>query len=190
MPNSNFNTDVRVGGGGSITVNELEVVDGSGNVVGVVNTTNVTASGDTVLGDATSDLLTVAGDSLHRGTLYQAQGAPTAETGAATITAADLESRIITITQSTGSDVALTVDTGTAMDTALTNAAIGDSFDWYVINLSAALADTATVTTASGHTLVGEMTVESAHADSEFQSSAHFTSRKTAANTWITYRLS
>lgn len=153
---------------------------------------DLTVSGLATVGEtlAVTGVVTCASDNYVRGNFYVAQGAPTAETGAATITAADLISGIITITHTTGSTVALTVDTGTAMDTALPSAAAGDAFDWYVINLSAALADTATVTAAAGHTLVGEGVVESAHADSEFQSSAHFRSRRTAANTWITYRLS
>jgi len=142
-------------------------------------------SGKKTLWDQSADAL------ILRGNLFVDQVAPTAETGAATIAAADLITGIVTITQSTGSTVALTLDTGTAMDTALAEAdTVNDSFDWYIINLSAALADTATVTAAAGHTIVGEPIVESAHADSEFQSSAHFRSRRTATNTWVTYRLS
>lgn len=126
---------------------------------------------------------------LEAGVVYQ--GAPTAETTAATIAAADLWSKIITVTHSAGATQAYTLDTGTAMDTALAHRVpINHGFYWTLINLSSALADTATVTAATGHTIVGEAVVESAHADSEFQSSGRFFSRRTAANTWVTYRIS
>jgi len=58
-----------------------------------------------------------------------------------------------------------------------------------VINLSAALADTITMTANTGFTLVGNAIVESAHADSEWMSSGLFRIRKTAANTFVAYRL-
>jgi hypothetical protein len=128
---------------------------------------------------------------IRDGSFHGIQGAPTAETGAATITIADILSGIVTITQSTGATVALTVDTGTAMDTGMpASFGIGQYIDWTVINLSAAAADTATVTTASGHTLVGTMIVQSAHASTGllYGNSVTFRSRRTAANTWITYR--
>jgi hypothetical protein len=71
--------------------------------------------------------------------------------------------------------------------------AVGDSFDWYIINLStAADADIITVTAAADHTIVGVAVVQSAKTTTgglSGSSSAHFRSRKTAATTWITYRL-
>jgi hypothetical protein len=77
------------------------------------------------------------------------------------------------------------------MDAAMpTGFGADESFDIVIINLSAALADTVTVTAGTGFTIVGEAVVESAHADSEFQSSAQFRCRKTAANTFVAYRLS
>lgn len=56
-----INRDTRFTGGAEIISNELTVVDGDGNVVGVVNTTNVTASGNTVLGDSVADSTTITG---------------------------------------------------------------------------------------------------------------------------------
>lgn len=127
----------------------------------------------------------------NRGLVVKDQPTPTAETGAATLTIADLLTGIITITQSTGATVALTVDTGALIEAGLPqNFAVDDSFDFTIINLSAALLDTATLTTAaSGTTMVGQMVVDSAHADSEFPSSGTFRCRKTAADTFVFYRL-
>lgn len=120
------------------------------------------------------------------------QGAPTAETGAATITIADILTGIVTLTHTVGATVALTLDTGTAMDTGKpATVGAGQAIDWYLINLSAAAADTGTLTAASGHTIVGNPIVQSSHVSTGgiTGNSAHFRSRRTAANTWISYRL-
>jgi hypothetical protein len=58
--------------------------------------------------------------------------------------------------------------------------AIGDSVDWTVINTGP---NTFTVTAATGHTIVGAAAVATA-------TSGWFRTRKTAADTFITYRLS
>lgn len=129
---------------------------------------------------------------IRDGVVHGVQGAPTAETGAATVTIADILSGIVTLTQSTGGDVALTLDTGTAMDAGMpASFGIGQFIDWTVINLSAAAADTGTVTASSGHTVVGVMIVQSAHSTTGglYGNAARFRSRRTAANTWITYRI-
>lgn len=129
---------------------------------------------------------------LHDGRVWQAQPAPTAETGVATITIADILTRIVTITHATGSDIALTLDDGTSMD-AGDPAALGTDIgiEWSILNLSAAAADTATLTAAAGHTIVGNPIVQSAHSSTGgiYGNSARFLSRRTAANTWITYRI-
>lgn len=83
------------------------------------------------------------------------------------------------VTSTTGAAVAATLDTGTVMDTSNTFA-IGDSFDWTVINTGA---NAFTVTAAAGHTIVGVAAVATV-------TSGRFRTLKTAANTFITYRLS
>lgn len=82
------------------------------------------------------------------------------------------------VTSTSGAAVAATLDTGTVMDTSATFA-IGDSFDWSVINTGG---NTFTVTAAAGHTIVGVATVATV-------TSARFRTLKTAANTFVTYRL-
>lgn len=83
------------------------------------------------------------------------------------------------VTSTTGAAVAATLDTGTVMDTSATFA-IGDSFDWTVINTGA---NAFTVTAAAGHTIVGVAAVATV-------TSGRFRTLKTAANTFITYRIS
>lgn len=94
-----------------------------------------------------------------------------------TLTAAMTLSGIVTST--TAAAVAGTLDTGSVVEGA-SDFAIGDSFDWSVINTGP---NTFTVTASSGHTIVGAAAVATA-------TSGRFRTRKTAANTFVTYRLS
>lgn len=118
------------------------------------------------------------------------QGTPTAKTTAATLTIAELLTKLITGTHAAGATAAYTLPTGT-----LTDAGIklndNDSFDWVLINLSAAAVDTITLTAGTGHTIVGNPIVQSAHSSTGgvYGNSAQFRTRKTAANTFVTYRI-
>lgn len=109
---------------------------------------------------------------------HQYQGAPTALDATGTLTAAAIIGGLVT--SSTAAAVTATLDTGAIMDTA-SQFAIGDSFDWSAINTGAANAFT--VTASTGHTIVGAGAVAAS-------SSGHFRTRKTAASTFVTYRLS
>ena len=123
-------------------------------------------------------------------TFCRHQAAPTAMTTAATITAAALLAGLITGTHAAGATQAYTLPTGADLDAALSSAfRINGSFDFTIINLSAALADTITLTASVGITIVGKAVVDSAHADSEFPNSGMFRVRKTAADTFVAYRL-
>lgn len=104
------------------------------------------------------------------------QGTPGVLNATGAVTAAMILSGIVTST--TAAAVAGTVPTGTVMDAA-SEFAVGDSFDWSVI---ATGANAFTVTASTGHTLVGTMAVATA-------TSGRFRTRKTAANTFVTYRL-
>lgn len=130
------------------------------------------------------------GEIINRGLVAKTQGAPNAQTVAATLTIANLKTGIITGTHAAGATQAYTLPTGTLTDAGL-QFAVGDSFDWYLINLSAAALDTITVTAGVDHTLVGDGIVQSAHVTTGqlYGASAHFRTRKTAANTYVTYRL-
>jgi len=82
------------------------------------------------------------------------------------------------IVTSAAATVAGTVPTGTVLDAAL-EMEIGESFDWSVIKVGA---NGFTVTAATGHTLVGDAVVATA-------TTGMFRTRKTAAVTYVTYRI-
>jgi hypothetical protein len=122
--------------------------------------------------------------------IVTAQGAPAAMTTAAAITRTNILSGIITGTQATGATVAYTLCTGASLDEG-SEFVIGEAFDWVLINLSAAAADTITVTADTGHTIVGNPIVQSAHASTGgiYGNSSQWRTRKTAADTFVTYRI-
>lgn len=108
------------------------------------------------------------------------QGAPGALNATGALTAALILTGIVT--SSAAAAVVATVDTGTAMDTALADTvAIGEAFDWSAINTDAINAFTVTAA-AAGHTLVGSGVVDGG-------GSGRFRSKRAAANMWITYRI-
>lgn len=109
----------------------------------------------------------------------------------ASLLTSDMMQGIITATHTTGATMTLTLPTGTLADTAA-GIQIGKGWEWSLINLSAAAADTVTLAAASGHTIVGAVLIPSSHSSTggvNGTNSARFFTRKTAANTFITYRL-
>lgn len=119
------------------------------------------------------------------------QPVPTAETTAVTLTIAKLLTGIITATHTVGATQAYTLPTGALID-AWPAFNIGDSFDWSLINLSAAALDTVTVTADTGHTIVGNPIVQSAHSSTGgvYGNSSLWRTKKTAASVFVSYRLS
>jgi hypothetical protein len=118
------------------------------------------------------------------------QVTPTAETVAVTLTAAELLTGLVTGTHTAGATAAYTLPTGTLLDAA--GAFLVDEyFDWTLINLSAAAADTITVTAGADHTVVGTMICQSAHSSTGLVhgNALRLRTRKTAANTFVSYRL-
>jgi hypothetical protein len=94
-----------------------------------------------------------------------------------TLTAALITGGIVTST--TAAAVAATLETGATLDAA-TAMSIGDSFDWSAINTGG---NTFTVTASTGHTIVGVAAVVTV-------TSGQFRTLKTAAATFVTYRIS
>ena len=131
------------------------------------------------------------GTAANAGPKLVVQGAPVAMTTAATITSAALIGGLITGTHSAGATQAYTLPTGAVLDAAVDMAA-DQAFDFTIINLSAAAADTITLTApASGITLVGEPVVAASHSTTGelYGTSATFRMRKTASETFICYRI-
>jgi len=103
------------------------------------------------------------------------QGTPGVLDATGALTAAMIVTGLVT---SAAATVAGTVPTGTVMDAAV-EMAIDEAIDWSLVKVGA---NDFTVTAATGHTLVGVAVVSTA-------TSALFRTRKTAANTFVTYRL-
>jgi hypothetical protein len=109
---------------------------------------------------------------------FQLQGAPGVLNATGTLTAAMILSGIVTSTSAAA--VTATLDVGSVVEAA-SEFAIGDSFDWSVINTGPS---TFTVTSpGASHTIVGVGAVLTLI-------SAVWRTRKTAADTFISYRLS
>lgn len=108
---------------------------------------------------------------------YHVQGAPGVLNATGTLTSTMILAGIVTST--TAAAVTATLDTGAIMDTA-NNFAVNDSFDWAAINTGGANAFT--VTASAGHTIVGAGAVAAS-------TSGLFRTRKTAADTFVTYRI-
>jgi hypothetical protein len=108
---------------------------------------------------------------------FQRQGTPGVLNVTGALTAAMILSGIVTST--TAAAVAGTLPTGAVLDAA-SEFAIGDSFDWSVI---ATGANAFTVTAAAtGHTIVGTAAVATV-------TSGAWRTRKTAAETFVSYRI-
>lgn len=119
------------------------------------------------------------------------QPTPATMTTAASILINDMVKGIINATPTaTGATVAYTLPTGTLCDSKL-RFDIDESFDWVLINNALAALDTITVTASTGHTLVGGAIVQSLHVTTGGITgySATFRTRKTGANTYVTYRI-
>lgn len=151
-------------------------------------------TGADILSITQSGLLrTITLASLFAGIIARIKAAPvpTAKTTTVTLTIAELLTLIITGTHSAGSTQTYTLPTGTLCEAGATFA-VGSGFEWSLINLSAAAADTITVAAGTDHTVVGNMVVQSAHSTTGalYGNSARFLTKKTATNTFVTYRIS
>lgn len=107
------------------------------------------------------------------------QAAPGTLNSTGTLTGALILGGIVTST--TAAAVTATLDTGAVMD-AVIDMDVNDAFEWTAINTGGANAFTVTAA-ASGHTVVGAGAVAAS-------TSGRFLTRKTAADTFVTYRLS
>lgn len=107
------------------------------------------------------------------------QGAPTALTGAATATVAQLVNGLFTFNGTAGN---LTLPTVAELEAGIPNATRVDiAFDFHIINIDATT-DDVTVAAGTGWTLVGNMVVTET-------TSGHFRARKTGVGTWTLYRI-
>lgn len=115
----------------------------------------------------------------ERESLFGYQGAPGALDATGTLTAALILGGLVT--SSTAAAVTATLDTGAIME-AVIDMDVNDFFDWSAINTGGSNAFTVTAA-ASGHTVVGSGAVAA-------NSAVRFRTRKTAFETFVTYRIS
>jgi hypothetical protein len=106
------------------------------------------------------------------------QGAPAAVNATATLTVANLKTGIITSTSAAATD--MTLPTGTLTEGGFSGVYTNMTFEWSVINTGPSLVR---VLAGTDHTIVGSGSVATG-------TSGRFASRRTAANTFVTYRLS
>ena len=112
--------------------------------------------------------------------IFAVQPVPTAKAASATLTIAELLTLLITTSGTTA--IALTLPTGTLCDAGITAPAlpVGGFFDWAIINTGTSAA-AVTLGAGTGHTIVGAAVVA-------IGTSAGWRTKKTAANTFVTYR--
>ena len=107
------------------------------------------------------------------------QGAPTALTAAATLTAAQLSNGLFTYT---GAAVNLTLPTVALLEADISSASkVNAAFDFVIINADATT-DDVTLAAGTGWTIVGNAVVVEA-------TSAQFRARKTGDGAWTAYRI-
>jgi hypothetical protein len=109
--------------------------------------------------------------------------APAAATGDATLSVAQITSGIL-LGSPGSSAAAYTLPSGAVLDAALGNAKVGSSFDLAVINVDGSGSGIITMTTATGWTLVGLMTIVATAGTAQA-----FRARKTGDATWSLYRI-
>ena len=112
---------------------------------------------------------------------FDQQPTPTALSATATLTIAQLLTGIVTTSGTVA--ITLTLPTGTLTDAGVTGPAlpVNGCFDWAIINTGTS-SGAVTMAAGTGHTLVGGATMA-------IGTSAGFRTRKTAANTFVSYRV-
>ena len=112
---------------------------------------------------------------------FEQQPTPTAIAATATLTIAQLLTLIVTTSGTVA--ITLTLPTGALCDAGIVAPAMpaGGCFDWAVINTGTS-AGAVTVAAGTAHTIVGSAAVA-------IGTSAGFRTRKTAAATFVTYRM-
>lgn len=123
------------------------------------------------------------------GAVLRQQAAPAAKTVSATLTAGEILGGLLTVNQGAGAASQLQLPLASALDAALPHAVADDSFDFSLINVSTTDADDASITTNTGWTLNGDMTVPARSAAGSLNCSGLFRARKTGAAAWSLYRI-
>lgn len=178
-----------VGGAAQVAGGAGGATSGSGGaatVTGGAGTAGNANGGDVTIAGGVANGSGVNGVVRENGVTLRQQGAPASQDTAATLTAAQILTGIIT--SNPAAAVNLQLPLATAMDTALPTSIAGDSFDFTIANINGTAANTDTVTTNTGWTLVGNVVMPGLTAGPG--TSGRFRARKTATGAWTLYRLS
>jgi len=114
--------------------------------------------------------------------VIQTVPAPATATATATLTAAQITNGIL-LGSPGSSAAAYTLPTCAVLDAALANAKVGSSFDFSVLNVDGSGSGVITMTTNTGWTLVGLMTIVATAGTAQV-----FRARKTGDAAWSLYR--
>lgn len=173
-----------VGGPGGATSGD----GGAAEVTGGAGTANNDDGGNVVISGGAPHGTGKEGIIALRSIVIKPQGAPTAKTTTAAISAAELMAGIITTTGATAPSEHQ-LPTGTLIDAELPGIATGDSFDFYVINTGTGASDDATLTVNTDVTIVGNPTVGAITDGTTTDGSGHFRMRRSGTNTYVCYRI-
>lgn len=169
-----------VTGATTLSAAELGVLDSVTAGTGAASKALVLSAGE--------DVRMPAAGVFAAGVLTKQQAAPAAKTVTAGISAAELVAGLITTTGVTGPSVHQ-LPTGTEIDAVIPGVATGDSFDFVIINTGVGANDDATITVNADVTIIGNPTIGALTDATIISGSATFRARRSAANTYVVYRI-
>jgi hypothetical protein len=152
--------------GSTINVNTAGAVNGSL----VINTANASVVAEKARVDSAGNV------QLQAGSVMPYAPTPESISAATTLTNANIQTQII---NTTGTTYTVTMPLGTTLDTLADWAAVNLSYDFSIINTASG---TITMAVNTGVTSLGTLTITAA-------TSARFRIRRTAASTYVLYRL-
>jgi hypothetical protein len=172
-----FNTAVGSNSGSAITTGSYNVV--IGGYTGAAAPISGTGSNWVVLSDGASNVRQIidpSGNIQCNNAVVAYAPEPATFSALATLTNANLQTQLVV---TSGTSFTLTMPTGSTLDTLITWAGVDLGYDFSVINTASG---TITMAGNTGVTIVGRTTVVSAV-------SGRFRIRRTAASTYIMYRI-
>lgn len=176
---SDWNTFLGYSAGSAVTTGGYNVIIGAytGNVAPI----SATGSNWIVLSDGVGTVRQVIDSSgnatFGTGAVVVYAPAPASISTTATLTNANLQAQLI---NTTGTSYTVTMPLGTTLDTLVTWYKVDTGFDFSVINTASG---TITIATNTGVTSLGALTIATG-------TSAQFRIRRTAASTYVVYRIS
>lgn len=187
------------GAGGAVTITGgASTAGGATGKGGAVNLTGGAAA--TTNDDGGSIALTVGakngtglpGIIRQAGIVMKTQATPQTFTSTATLTAAQIVGGILEATHAaSGANVDIVLPTGSVLSAGLpASLADDDAFDLVIINIGTnAAADTYTLIAGSQFTIVGNPIIQSNHSSIASTNTGTFRIRRTAADTFVAYRI-